>query len=947
MARKNEALISFRADVSEFTDGIKAVNKSLSNLKSDLKVTNSELKANGDSFETLTKKANTLKEAMSDNAKKIELLEKSLETCKKSLGENSDEYSRLYKQLNNAKTVQNGFQSELKTTERALDDLGNELKDTTREADNFNDEMKKSGSFMDDFSEASGMADLSTVSLGTAMGNLASDGISFCIEKLSEFCEYLWDLPEATEEFRQSMARVETVAKSNGKSMETLNKMYKELWAYYEDDNATGNVVANLAQLDASEITLMETTKALQGAWAEFGDGINNETLAEDINLTVKLGKAQGGLLEVLERVGVNIDDFNKGLASCKTEEEKLQYVNKTLNSSLGDSRKAYENAYKAQLDYNRGLADVKEKEAELAEAIIPIQEEWLELKGILLNEVTPAVKGVASETSKGLNSTSNFIEDVKELYNTNKASFDLLGKSTKIILDIFNPLEQMKQKYKQNKDAIDLMVKSNETLGKGILDVAGFVSDFTGKLKEGKNVTDALDYAMKNYGKRSKEEMIACGDITEQMYNKMQRDANGAFGNMEASASSCGENMKSSVQDFTKNGKDNLDALGKHKYGLSIPNVSPAEKALNDSVEKNKRKTNELSTHKYNLSSPSTADASKSVDSGLTNFKNKLTNWKPIWKISNPNTTDASKSVDSGLTNFKNKLTNWKPIWKISNPSTIGASNAVTSSSGLLGTLRNSLGNWSASWKISNPNTSTAVQHVKNSYAKQTFNTNVKGSITKTENKCGTPIVNSKAKLTSSSNSLSTPIINSKARLTSSSNSLSTPIVNSKARLTSSSVNCGTPSINSKGKITSTTNGLKKTPTISIKGIISSVGSSIKGLFNWRGGVAEKGFVNWHASGAIVKKPTLFNTPYGIQGVGDRYNGKQSNPEAILPLDSFYNHLDSKIEQVNNTAILSRIYSLLATMELRLDVDGKEFTRTVVAPNSKEINNYNNMRII
>ena len=897
MARKNEALISFRADVSEFTDGIKAVNKSLSNLKSDLKVTNSELKANGDSFETLTKKANTLKEAMSDNAKKIELLEKSLETCKKSLGENSDEYSRLYKQLNNAKTVQNGFQSELKTTERALDDLGNELKDTTREADNFNDEMKNSGSFMDDFSEASGMADLSTVSLGTAMGNLASGAISFCIEKLSEFCEYLWDLPEATEEFRQSMARVETVAKSNGKSMETLNKMYKELWAYYEDDNATGNVVANLAQLDASEITLMETTKALQGAWAEFGDGINNETLAEDINLTVKLGKAQGGLLEVLERTGVNIDKFNKGLASCKTEEEKLQYVNKTLNSSLGDSRKAYENAYEAQLDYNRGLADVKEKEAELAEAIIPIQEEWLELKGILLNEVTPAVKGVASETSKGLNSTSNFIEDVKELYNTNKASFDLLGKGAKLILDMFNPLEQVKQKYKQNKDAIDLMVKSNETLGKGTLDVAGFVSDFVEKLKEGKNVTEACEYAMNNYGKRSKEEMIACGDITEQMYNKLVRDADSAFGNLEKSTSESGKNMKSSVQDFTKNGKDNLDALGKHKYGLSIPNVSPAEKALNDSVEKNKRKTNELSTHKYNLSSPSTAD--------------------------------ASKSVDSGLTNFKNKLTNWKPIWKISNPSTIGASNAVTSSSGLLGTLRNSLGNWSASWKISNPNTSTAVQHVKNSYAKQTFNTNVKGSITKTENKCGTPIVNSKAKLTSSSNSLSTPIINSKARLT------------------SSSVNCGTPSINSKGKITSTTNGLKKTPTISIKGIISSVGSSIKGLFNWRGGVAEKGFVNWHASGAIVKKPTLFNTPYGIQGVGDRYNGKQSNPEAILPLDSFYNHLDSKIEQVNNTAILSRIYSLLATMELRLDVDGKEFTRTVVAPNSKEINNYNNMRII
>lgn len=78
------------------------------------------------------------------------------------------------------------------------------------------------------------------------------------------------------------------------------------------------------------------------------------------------------------------------------------------------------------------------------------------------------------------------------------------------------------------------------------------------------------------------------------------------------------------------------------------------------------------------------------------------------------------------------------------------------------------------------------------------------------------------------------------------------------------------------------------------------------------------------------------------MQGVGE------AGAEAILPLDSFYAHLDSKIDQVvdNDSSIqLNRIYSLLAQMELRLDIDGREFTRTAIAPNSGEIDAYNSLR--
>lgn len=49
---------------------------------------------------------------------------------------------------------------------------------------------------------------------------------------------------------------------------------------------------------------------------------------------------------------------------------------------------------------------------------------------------------------------------------------------------------------------------------------------------------------------------------------------------------------------------------------------------------------------------------------------------------------------------------------------------------------------------------------------------------------------------------------------------------------------------------------------------------------------------VAWNAKGGIFNKPTIFATPNaGLQGVGER------GAEAILPLKSFYNHLDSKLD--------------------------------------------------
>ena len=70
---------------------------------------------------------------------------------------------------------------------------------------------------------------------------------------------------------------------------------------------------------------------------------------------------------------------------------------------------------------------------------------------------------------------------------------------------------------------------------------------------------------------------------------------------------------------------------------------------------------------------------------------------------------------------------------------------------------------------------------------------------------------------------------------------------------------------------------------------------------------------------------------------------------EAIIPLDNFYNYLDSKLDKFisedNTASEVRRLSNIVSNLELKLDIDGREFTRTAVAPNQDELDDYNTTR--
>lgn len=94
---------------------------------------------------------------------------------------------------------------------------------------------------------------------------------------------------------------------------------------------------------------------------------------------------------------------------------------------------------------------------------------------------------------------------------------------------------------------------------------------------------------------------------------------------------------------------------------------------------------------------------------------------------------------------------------------------------------------------------------------------------------------------------------------------------------------------------------------------------------------------ISWHKLGGIFTKPTLFNTGSSIHGVGE------AGPEAVLPLNGFYDYLDRKLSTLNNrseTIDYERLTKSVVSglKEVGIYMDSKPVGRLI----AKEVDNVN-----
>lgn len=370
-------MVEIGGNTEPLNKALQGVNKTSKDLQQELRQVERLLKLDPANTTLLSQKQELLSKAVQNTADKVNTLAKAQKQVEESfnLKKISEEQYRA-------------FQREVITAE-------NELKNVTEAADSFtkalsaeNRTMQTSNSMLDEFrqgyksldtslSETKNHIDKTSQStknfntesenskgklgaMTVAFGNLVANGIQMAIAKIIE-------LTKSTREFREDFAKLETNAKMAGASMETTNNALRDLNAITGESDSNIEALSNLLQAGYKNNKLQEAVDALSGAVIKFPDTLKIESLADSLQETLATGKSTGQFQEMLGRMGISVDAFDKGLQRATKSGTEQQYVLDTLartglakvneeycknNSSLVDSANA-------QYDLNQSLAEL------------------------------------------------------------------------------------------------------------------------------------------------------------------------------------------------------------------------------------------------------------------------------------------------------------------------------------------------------------------------------------------------------------------------------------------------------------------------------------------------------------------------------------------------------------------------------------------------------------
>jgi len=117
--------------------------------------------------------------------------------------------------------------------------------------------------------------------LDVAAGSLIANGITSLISGLGNAVSSLFELSDATREYREDMAKLDAAFTTAGHSSETANAAYKDFYAILGESDRSVEAVNHLAELTKNEEELAKWSDIAAGVTAKFGDSLPIEGLTE------------------------------------------------------------------------------------------------------------------------------------------------------------------------------------------------------------------------------------------------------------------------------------------------------------------------------------------------------------------------------------------------------------------------------------------------------------------------------------------------------------------------------------------------------------------------------------------------------------------------------------------------------------------------------------------
>lgn len=202
----------------------------------------------------------------------------------------------------------------------------------------------------------------------------------------------------ATQEYRDDMAKLDAAYKSANLSTDAAKKAYSDLYRVIGETDQAVEASQQIALLADSEKEVAQWSELAAGVVGTFGDALQPETFYEAANETLKLGEATGAYVQMLEGTGQSVDEFNKGLAACKTEGEKQAYMLEYTKKALGTAGAEFEKTNAKVLAQRDAQMKLNESLAAVGDAIAPVVTAFTAFGAEALAVVAPYLQSIAEQ---------------------------------------------------------------------------------------------------------------------------------------------------------------------------------------------------------------------------------------------------------------------------------------------------------------------------------------------------------------------------------------------------------------------------------------------------------------------------------------------------------------------------------------------------------------------
>lgn len=429
-----------------FKQALADASRNLRVMDADLKAAATEFKVTGDAQQYYTEKSRSLKEQIAQQEQVVDALVNAVRQSAAVYGNNSAKTDEWRIKLSNAT-------AKLMTMKKGL-------QDTDKEAEEFGRDSKRVGKQIEDgigdgAEEANksvkGLIESMQQDIGSIKGSVGFQIATSVTQNIIGAVQGVTEFVQSNQEYRRAMAQFEQAALKGNHDVEAMKSLVKSIGAVTGDFDSARETVIALMQTGMTGEWMNNATDIFKVINMLYGDAINMATLAQDFQKTVAKGKADGQVIDLIERESLSEDAFNKLMEDAGTTEAKsiaaLTYLTpkgyKTTLEEYNEKTKNIQAAAKAQMELADAWAEVAETLEPLTTSITMLLTKVVEGLGSAVRLLMGDVKGYAEEL--GMTEEEFRLEMTKKTGNTGWQNdgktyrFDEVGEALKnIAIGIF-----------------------------------------------------------------------------------------------------------------------------------------------------------------------------------------------------------------------------------------------------------------------------------------------------------------------------------------------------------------------------------------------------------------------------------------------------------------------------------------------------------------------------